>query len=111
MIDLPAPLEPIPPASVTGGSSAGVEAARARLRELGVEPSTWSNAPGDTYAAHDHAWTKLLVCAEGGITFFVGEDATPVPLRPGDGFVLPPRTRHSAEVGPEGCVCVEGHRG
>ena len=31
-------------------------------------------------------------------------------LRAGDGFVLPPGTRHSALVGPAGCVCVEGHR-
>jgi quercetin dioxygenase-like cupin family protein len=75
-----------------------------------VEPLTWSNGPGDAYGAHLHASTKLLVCAEGEITFFVGDDATPIRLRPGDGFVLPPGTRHSALVGGDGCVCVEGHR-
>jgi hypothetical protein len=29
-------------------------------------------------------------------------------MRPGDRLVLPPQTRHSAVVGPEGCTCVEG---
>ena len=32
----------------------GVEAARARLRDAGVEPYAWSNAPGDRYATHEH---------------------------------------------------------
>jgi len=71
---------------------------------------TWSNAPRDRYAAHDHPYTKLLVCAEGSITFLVGDEATPVELAPGDGFELPPGTRHAAVVGPAGCTCVEGQR-
>jgi hypothetical protein len=29
-------------------------------------------------------------------------------MSPGDRLVLPPRTRHSARVGPTGCTCVEG---
>jgi quercetin dioxygenase-like cupin family protein len=33
-----------------------------------------------------------------------------IELAPGDGFVLPPGTRHSALVGPSGCTCLEGHR-
>lgn len=70
----------------------------------------WSNGPGDRYAAHEHPYAKLLVCAEGTITFLVGEDHTPVELAAGDGFELPPGTRHAAVVGPTGCTCVEGHR-
>jgi hypothetical protein len=102
---LPPPLRPL------GGARApGVVAAEERLRALGVTPSAWSNGPGDRYAAHEHGFTKLLVCAEGAITFLVGEDATPVELGPGDGFELPPGTRHAAVVGPNGCTCLEGHR-
>ena len=82
----------------------------ARLRAEGVEPYSWSNAPGDTYPQHEHAFTKLLMCAAGSITFLVGPDAIPVELHPGDGFVLPPGTLHAAEVGAHGCTCVEGHR-
>lgn len=107
MTALPPPLEPLPGPPV-GNSSVAV--AEARLAALGCEPYTWSNGPGDTYAAHDHAFTKLLICAEGSITFMVGADAVPVELEPGDGFMLPPGTRHSAVVGPHGCTCVEGHR-
>jgi uncharacterized protein YjlB len=102
---LPAPLEPL-----AGEPSPGEAAAGERLRALGVSPSSWSNGPGDRYAAHEHTTTKLLVCAIGSITFLVGPEATPVELGAGDGFVLPAGTRHAAVVGPDGCTCLEGHR-
>ena len=105
-MSLPPPLRPLP-----GGTAApGVGSASDVLRAAGVEPMAWSNGPGDRYGAHEHPYTKLLVCAEGSITFLVGEEATPVVLAPGDGFELPPGTRHAAVVGPVGCTCVEGHR-
>ena len=88
----------------------GVAAASALLRSTGVEPVAWSNGPGDRYAPHDHAYTKLLVCAEGSITFLIGSAEMPVKLGAGEGFELPPHTRHAAVVGPFGCTCVEGHR-
>ena len=81
-----------------------------RLRDEGVEPHAWSNGPHDRYGVHTHAYTKLLVCAAGSITFLVGPDATPVELSPGDGFILPPGIPHAAEVGPAGCTCLEGYR-
>ena len=93
-----------------GPSRPGVPAAEARLRALGVEPYAWSNGPGDRYAAHEHAFTKLLVCAEGSITFLVGEAAEPVELVAGEGLSLRAGTRHAAVVGPAGCTCLEGHR-
>ena len=107
MTPLPSPLEPLPEA---GTSGTGVAAAEARLTALGCEPYAWSNGPGDSYVPHDHAYTKLLVCAAGSITFLVGADDVAVQLEPGDGFILPPSTRHAAVVGPRGCTCVEGHR-
>ncbi len=105
MTSLPPPLEALP-----GEPRPGLAAAEERLRSLGVSPYAWSNAPGDRYAAHQHSTTKLLVCAEGSITFLVGEAATPAELRAGDGFVLPAGTRHAAVVGADGCTCLEGHR-
>lgn len=104
---LPSPLGPLPGGRLT---APGRAAAESRIRELGLEPLSWSNGPGDRYAAHDHGYTKLLVCAAGSITFLVGDDENPVELRAGDGFELPPGMRHAAVVGPEGCTCVEGHR-
>ena len=88
----------------------GVGAADARLRAAGVEPSAWSNGPSVRYAEHEHATTKLLICAEGSITFLIGPDATPVELSAGHGLVLPARTPHGAIVGAGGCTCLEGHR-
>jgi hypothetical protein len=102
---LPPPLQALP-----GEPRAGVAAAEERLRALDVAPHAWSNGPGDRYAAHEHGTTKLLVCAEGSITFLVGEAATPAELRAGEGFILPAGTRHAAVVGPDGCTCLEGHR-
>lgn len=93
-----------------GEDRPGVPAAEARLRRLGVDPYAWSNGPGDRYGAHEHAFTKLLVCAEGSITFLVGEAGEPVELTAGQGFVLPAGVRHAAVVGPDGCTCLEGHR-
>lgn len=106
--DLPSPVQPFPDSR---GGEAGVPAARERLADAGVEPWAWSNGPGDVYGAHEHASTKLLICAEGSITFLIGPDEEPVELRAGDGFVLPSRTPHAAIVGPGGCTCLEGHRG
>ena len=104
-MSLPAPLRPL-----AGTDAPGVAAAEERLRSLGVVPSAWSNGPGDRYGAHEHATTKLLVCAAGSITFLVGDDRMPAELRAGEGFELPAGTRHAAVVGPDGCTCVEGHR-
>lgn len=107
MTALPPPLGELPDG---GTGEPGVAAAEARLRASGVAPMAWGNGPGDRYAAHEHSYTKLLICAEGSITFFIGPDGIPVELTPGTGFVLRPRTLHAAVVGPDGCTCVEGHR-
>jgi quercetin dioxygenase-like cupin family protein len=96
--------------SWAGSNAPTVDGVAQRLREAGVEPYAWSNAPGDRYAVHEHAYTKLLMCAAGSITFLVGPDATPVELGPGQGFVMPAGTAHAAVAGPEGCTCLEGHR-
>ena len=81
-----------------------------RLRQEGVEPHAWSNGPGDRYASHAHDYTKVLMCASGSITFLVGPDSVPLELVPGDGFVLPAGTQHTAVVGSAGCTCLEGSR-
>jgi quercetin dioxygenase-like cupin family protein len=105
--DLPGRLERLSWESPVEPSPAAVAE---RLRAEGVDPYSWSNAPGDRYPAHSHTYTKLLICAAGSITFLVGEAEETVELHPGEGFVLLAGTRHAAKVGPEGCTCLEGHR-
>ena len=104
---IPSPLQPFPDERAGEG---GVAAARERLEAAGVRPHAWSNGPADRYAAHEHATTKLLICAEGSITFLVGEGERRVELAAGEGFVLPAGVMHAAIVGPQGCTCLEGHR-
>lgn len=89
---------------------ASVRSVRAHLAELGTgDLSAWSNRAGYRYGAHRHAHTKVLMCAEGSITFLL--DGGDIVLLPGDGFILPPNASHAAEVGPDGVTCVEGRRG
>lgn len=91
----------------TGPTAPDPGVTEAALRREAREVYGWSNAPGDTYGEHEHSYTKVLYCTQGSIDFVLADDRR-VSLRPGDRLVLPPRTRHSALVGPEGCACVEG---
>ena len=75
----------------------------------GLSPSRWSNGPGDRYAAHSHAYHKVLYCASGSISFALGTGET-IELGPGDRLDLPPGTLHSAVVGPGGVTCLEAAR-
>ncbi len=84
-------------------------ALRERLRAGGLEAASWSNGPGDVYAAHDHAYDKVLVCVRGGITFHLGGIGRDVVLDPGDRLDLPAATGHAATVGSAGVTCLEAH--
>lgn len=88
--------------------SSAADDALAVFAAEGLEPQSWSNAPGYRYGEHDHPYQKVLFCVDGAITFHTpGGDKL---LRPGDRLDLPPRTRHSATVGPDGVTCLEAAR-
>ena len=80
----------------------------ARMREEGLTPEGWGNAPGDTYGWHEHSYEKVLYCVRGRIVFHT--DTGDADLGPEDRLVLPPHTRHAATVGAEGVRCVEAPR-
>ena len=80
-----------------------------RLRAEGLDPGRWSNGPGDRYAAHDHAYDKVIVVERGSITFGLGPSRS-VGLDTGDRLELPAGTAHDALVGPAGVSCLEAHR-
>jgi quercetin dioxygenase-like cupin family protein len=82
----------------------------ARLRTEATGCYSWSNGPGDRYAAHSHNFEKVLYCVDGSITFVLEGDGRRLDLKPGDRMELPAGTVHSAVVGPAGCTCIEGHR-
>ena len=81
----------------------------ARLAAQGLTPSSWSNAPGDTYAAHQHGYDKVLVATRGSIAFHLVDSGIDVNLSAGERLNLPAGTSHAATVGPVGVTCLEAH--
>lgn len=86
------------------------ELLEATLRREGLGPEWWSNAPGFRYDEHEHDYHKVLICAEGSITFLLTPTGEELELYPGDRLDLPPGWPHSAVVGTAGVRCVEAHR-
>ncbi|MDW8060619.1 MAG: cupin [Thermomicrobium sp.] len=81
----------------------------AALVAAGMTPYRWSNSPGERYAPHAHASHKVVYVVTDSITFQLHPGGT-VALGPGDRLDLPAGATHSAVVGPEGVVSLEGHR-
>jgi quercetin dioxygenase-like cupin family protein len=82
---------------------------RRRLRDEGLEPQTWGNGAGDTYAEHEHDYDKVLVATEGSITFHLRAEGRDLSLDAGERLELPAGTAHAATVGPRGVTCLEAH--
>jgi uncharacterized protein YjlB len=81
----------------------------ARLRAEGLDPSPWSNGPGDHYGAHEHGYDKVIVVASGSIVFGLPGEGRSIELGAGDRLELPAGTRHDAVVGGDGVTCLEAH--
>jgi quercetin dioxygenase-like cupin family protein len=84
-------------------------ALQALLQAEGLRFYAWSNGPHDVYAAHSHAYGKVIYCVSGSITFGSPGEDRQVALHPGDRLDLPAGTVHDAVVGNEGVVCLEAH--
>lgn len=87
----------------------GTAPLRARLEEEGLDPGAWSNGPGDRYAAHTHAYDKVIIVAMGSIQFGIPDLGFALDLDDGDRLELPSGTRHGATVGALGVTCLEAH--
>lgn len=80
-----------------------------RLREQGLQPDGWGNGPGERYAAHDHAYDKVIAVERGSIRFGLPDSRGSIELAAGDRLDLPAGTIHDAVVGPAGVSCLEAH--
>ncbi|GCE26625.1 hypothetical protein KDA_21090 [Dictyobacter alpinus] len=87
-----------------------------KMQSQGLQPYSWSNAPGDTYSPHTHSYEKVLYCVRGSIRFILPDQldeaglALYVDLEPGDCMLLPAGVRHSAQVSSMGVTCLEAAR-
>jgi quercetin dioxygenase-like cupin family protein len=82
---------------------------RQRLRDQGLRPDSWGNGPGQRYAAHDHAYDKVIAVERGSIRFGLPGIRESIELAAGDRLDLPAGTTHDAVVGPSGVACLEAH--
>jgi hypothetical protein len=71
--------------------------------------STWGNGPGDRYAAHQHAYDKVLLALSGSITFELPAVRRQATIAAGQRLDLPAGTLHGALVGTDGVRCLELH--
>jgi quercetin dioxygenase-like cupin family protein len=78
---------------------------QAAFEREGLSPSSWSNAPGDSYGWHSHGYHKVLYCMRGSIVFHMRDGD--VELHAGDRLDVPPGVEHAATVGPNGVECTE----
>jgi quercetin dioxygenase-like cupin family protein len=83
---------------------------REYFRREGLSPYAWSNAPGDTYAAHTHPYDKVIYVVRGSITWVLPQTNQEIETHAGDRLDLPRGTIHAALVGPQGVTCLEAHR-
>jgi hypothetical protein len=93
------------------GRALSREEAERKLGDEGLEAEAWQNGPDYTYIAHEHPYTKILYCVVGSIVFHVRDSSGEVHdigLEPGDRIELGSGISHSATVGPNGVICVEG---
>ena len=93
------------------GRALNREEAEQKLSDEGLAAEAWQNGPDYTYIAHEHPYTKVLYCVVGSIVFHVRDasgEVHDIELEPGDRIELCNGIAHSATVGPNGVICVEG---
>ncbi len=68
----------------------------------------YNDPPNEFFPDHDHPGDQLLVVLEGSIEIAMnGKVST---LKPGDEITFPAKVMHSAKVGSEGCLYLDGER-
>jgi hypothetical protein len=74
------------------------ESLESRMRVDGLEPIAWSSHAGEHFEPHRHDFDKVLVVAEGRITFGLADYPEGLLLTPGERLDLPAATVHDANV-------------
>jgi hypothetical protein len=91
-----------------GGQHPTLDAITHQMREEGLRPYVWSNAPNFRYSVRCHGYDKTLYCVQGAIEITLPKMKQRVTLHSGDRLDLPRGVHYSAIVGPTGAQCCEG---
>lgn len=91
-----------------GGQHPTLDAITHQMREEGLRPYVWTNAPNFRYPVRSHGYDKTLYCVQGSLEITLPKMKQRVTLRSGDRLDLPRGVFYSAIVGPTGAQCCEG---
>ncbi len=78
------------------------------LREGFSDINEYDDPANEVFPDHDHPGDQLLVVLRGSISITM--EGTTSTLKPGDEMFFPAKVRHSAQIGPEGCLYLDGER-
>lgn len=78
------------------------------LREDFSILNEYDDPPNEVFPEHDHPGDQLLVVLKGSISITMNGETSI--LKPGDEMFFPAKVMHSAQVGPEGCLYLDGER-
>lgn len=81
-----------------------------QMQSEGLSPYKWRSDPLEVFAAHEHAYEKVIYIVDGSITFGFPVEGEPTTLFPGDRLDLPAGVLHNAAVGENGVICLEAKR-
>jgi quercetin dioxygenase-like cupin family protein len=79
-----------------------------RLTAEGYGVFRWTDHPGAHYTAHAHDHDESIWLVSGELTF--SAEGRMLRLGPGDRLMLPARTTHTADAGPDGATYLVGER-
>jgi len=78
------------------------------LREGFSTINEYNDSPNEVFPDHDHLGDQLLVVVKGSIEVTMNGKTSI--LKPGDEIFFPAKMLHSAKVGLEGCLYINGER-
>ncbi|HEX3054092.1 MAG TPA: hypothetical protein VHP83_25785 [Aggregatilineaceae bacterium] len=78
------------------------------MRDEGLRPYVWVNAPNFRYPVRSHGYDKTLYCIQGSLEIMFPQTKQRITLHAGDRVDIPRGVRYSAIIGPSGAQCVEG---
>lgn len=78
------------------------------LREGFTIINEYDDPPNEVFPDHDHSGDQLLVVIKGSMEVTMNGKTSV--LKPGDDVFFPAKVRHSAKVGPEGCLSLDSER-